>query len=132
MTHDSRFLVLFPRSTIPDWFNRCEENSDENLFEIDVSPLTNLDEISGIALYFIFGPTFIDDEIHKLRGIHVQYGVMYRPSFYLASLLMGQFHVWLMYIATYHIECSGHLRVYNDSNSMIIKSCRFHLVYKHE
>ncbi|KAB1213042.1 TMV resistance protein N [Morella rubra] len=130
---DSTFSVIFPGSTMPHWFQHCVENSDDNSFEINVSALTNLDEISGIALYIVFGPTFIDDEINNSCGIHVQCDGTYPHSFFDVSYLMGRLHVWLQYITIYHIEYnSGQVRVYNDSKSMIIKSCGFYLVYKHE
>ncbi|KAB1211905.1 hypothetical protein CJ030_MR5G000966 [Morella rubra] len=74
--HDSEFSVIFPgrnTSIIPDWFHHCEENLDENSFEIDVSALTNLDEISGIVLYIVIGSICsVHDENSYSNGIYVQ------------------------------------------------------------
>ncbi|KAB1215742.1 hypothetical protein CJ030_MR4G020428 [Morella rubra] len=79
---DSAFSVIFPGSTIPNWLHHCEEDSDDNSFEIDISALTNLDEISGIALYIVIGSIFgIHVENDGQPGIHMQYGSKYLEDY---------------------------------------------------
>ncbi|KAB1226813.1 hypothetical protein CJ030_MR1G022045 [Morella rubra] len=136
--HNFTFSARFLGSTIPKWFQHCEENSDENSFEVDVSALTNLDEISGIALYIIIGSSFgihVENDHHP--GIYVEYGGKYAgvPHYKRFEMtdLMDLDHVWLKYIGTHYIENNnGRVRALNRTNGMIIRSCGFYLVYKHE
>ncbi|KAB1211900.1 TMV resistance protein N [Morella rubra] len=120
---DSAFSVIFPGSTIPNWLHHCEEDSDDNSFEIDISALTNFDEISGIALYIVIGSIFgIHVENDGQPGIHMQYGSKYLEDYDIFEMtdLKDLDHVWLKYI------------VHNQTNSMIIRSRGFYLVYKHD
>lgn len=127
---------------MPDWFHPCKENLDNNSFEIDISALAYPKDISGMALYIVFGPIcgIHDEDDGKLAnfetGIFVRYGGLYdegRDLYWLPDPLVDVDHVWLKHIGTYHIESNyGRVQVNNWTTSMIIKSCGFYLVDKHD
>ncbi|KAB1200453.1 putative WRKY transcription factor 52 [Morella rubra] len=92
-------------------------------------------DISGMALYIVFGPICgIHDEDDGKLGIFVNMAAcMMKVVISIVARSVDVDHVWLKHIGTYHIESNyGRVRVYNRTTSMIIKSCGFYLVYKHD
>ncbi|XP_035546829.1 disease resistance protein RPV1-like isoform X2 [Juglans regia] len=135
----NRAMMIFPGKKIPDWFSHCKEitsNSHRCEFDIKVAPPYNLDDIIGIAFCAVFEPVAtIELEVNTMRG-HTNVSRYWDTR--AAFDEIDSDHVWLKYLTTVEITrllavSVDNLRIIfesSDPNSVILKSCGVHLLYK--